>query len=886
VETRKKNIARVLTRHAIQPRNAGSPSQPLDVPISIHSPITCRAPQPVRFGIPLARGVLREAEPLALDRQGQSPSRLQTRPLSHWSDGSIKWLLADFIAEHTKGEFEDGRIRSTFEDHAYPAASIAVHEHPTELVVDTGAAVFHLSRKLLQPIARVVIAGRDALSSSSITVRDTAGTENLPRVTAAVIEERGPIRVTVRLDATVGAQLPIELVTRLDFFAGTGLVCMRIVTRNPRRAQHDGGLWDLGDDGSVYFQDLSYALQLKAPASHVRWTCELGQAPQESAAGHLEIYQDSSGGDNWNCKNHVNREGRVPCKFKGYRVRTPGREEFGGRAHPEVVLLGNGVRVSATISEFWQQFPKAIEADAGTLRIGLFPAKWGDTHELQGGEQKTHIVWLCFDDAGDAEESALDWVHSPIRASVTPECAANSGAFDLFNPAEADGDERLTQLVASAVSGNDSFFAKRETIDEYGWRNYGDTFADHETKYYEGPRPVISHYNNQFDIVYGSFLQYLRTGDRAWVEIFDPLARHVIDVDIYHTEQDRPAYNGGLFWFTDHYKQAHTSTHRTFSRHNCKPGDRSYGGGPGSEHNFTTGLLHYYYWTGDSAAADAVLSLANWVIAMDDGTRNVLGIVDDGPTGLACCSDRGPGRGAGNSVSVLMDAWSLTREDRYLAKADEIIRRTVHPTDDVNSKHLLDVEKHWSYTVCLTSLAKYLEMKAEADQIDFSYAYARASLLHYAEWMADNERPYFDQAEKLEFPTEAWAAQEFRKANVLRLAAKYADPALRERLWRRGMELSDRAWTDLMRFESRTATRAMAVLMVEGTKDCYFRTNGLNPENRKPANTDFGTPVAFATQKQRVLRRLKTPQGIVQAMWRSLRPSAWRRWIRSRTRDG
>ena len=59
------------------------------------------------------------------------------------------------------------------------------------------------------------------------------------------------------------------------------------------------------------------------------------------------------------------------------------------------------------------------------------------------------------------------------------------------------------------------------------------------------------------------------------------------------------------------------------------------------------------------------------------------------------------------------------------------------------------------------------------------------------------ERPYLDQREQLEFPNETWAAQEFRKANVLRLAAAHVEDPLRSRLIRRGEELSRRAWDDL-----------------------------------------------------------------------------------------
>src|SRR5262249_24444970 len=153
-----------------------------------------------------------------------------------------------------------------------------------------------------------------------------------------------------------------------------------------------------------------------------------------------------------------------------------------------------------------------------------------------------------------------------------------------------------------------------------------------------------------------------------------------------HTDADRAAYNGGLFWHTDHYHDAATCTHRGYSAAN-QPAGRPYGGGPCDEHNYTTGLLHFHYLTGDPAARDAVAGRAGWVLRMDAGTAAVFGLVDDGPTGLASCTAQadyhGPGRGCGNSVNALLDGWLATGQRRFLDKAEALIRRCVHPLADV-----------------------------------------------------------------------------------------------------------------------------------------------------------------------------------------------------------
>src|SRR5690606_11178682 len=79
----------------------------------------------------------------------------------------------------------------------------------------------------------------------------------------------------------------------------------------------------------------------------------------------------------------------------------------------------------------------------------------------------------------------------------------------------------------------------------------------------------------------------------------------------------------------------------------------------------------------------------------------------------------------------------------------------------------------------------YHHDKAEQGELDRSYGYAQASLLHYARWMAEHERPYLERRDELEFPTETWVAQELRKADVFFWAALHAEGRERERFLER-----------------------------------------------------------------------------------------------------
>lgn len=857
--------------------------------------------QPIVVGVPCPKGMLRDETAVALiDPAGRDvPSQCEV--LAKWSDGSVQWLLVDFLLPGDIGTEAVFRLRDSGVGVSEPPAApkmpvTIISEAAKEFVIAAGGLRYHINRSRTAPLLSIedpTTAGRE-LGSLRARLTDARGRVHEAVVKRSVSETIGSVRTTVDLEALFPKCRGLRLKCRLCFFADSGLVRVRPTLHNPNRARHRGGLWDLGDAGSILFRDFSLLLDLPGGGSRAVWRSEPGEGVREVADSQVEVYQDSSGGENWRSRNHVNREGRVPCRFRGYREQISGGERHGLRASPTLVLANDKLRAAVAVPEFWEQFPKLMSAEPGQIRVGLWPREWDDLHELQGGEQKTHSVWFRFGvpaQLGDgfhqaekpdlrATADALAWVHAPAAVLPDPRWTAETQALGPFLPAGDDRDPRLQSLLAGAIEGEQSLLARREIIDEYGWRHYGEVYADHENAYYKGVKPVVSHYNNQYDFLYGMLVQWLQSSDPAWFELAAPLARHVIDIDVYHTTKDRAGYNGGLFWHTDHYVDAGTSTHRTYSRANACGRGKLYGGGPSRGHNYNNGLLHYYYLTGDGAAKEAVLGLADWVIKMDDGRGNVLGFLNDRPTGLAASSGqadyRGPERGAGNSLNVLINAWHLSRRAHYLEYAAMLLRRVVHPFDDVDQHDLLDIERRWSYTIFLVAVGRYLDALLELGDRGESYAYARKSLLRYAQWMCENESPYFDRREELEFPTETWAVQELRKANVLRLAACHADSPLREALLNRARSLAGRAWSDFEKFESRSVARALALLLAEGLRDQWFRRHPA-PSFADPwEEYAFGNPEPFVSQRDYARRQLRTISGIIEAVRRIANPKNWR----------
>lgn len=833
---------------------------------------------PFTQGLCLPKGQLIQNDSWQVVGPNQIAWDAQTEVLDRWSDGSVRWLLASFVAAQV------------------PADVVCCHLQPQASATSVSATTIRFNQQSAAYELRIQSAESTQPTEDTIRVqpelKDHEG--NLLEIVSDDIQQEhcGPIRQVFVASAHLQSAPFVTLQLRFEVWPQIGHIEIQTRIRNSRRAIHKGGLWDLGDPGSFLFTELAIRIDREGSASEqTLWkSSQNGTVRTLSSYEHVAITQLGSGGPAWACTNHTMADGRSSCVERGYRVASPAGPLSGHRSEPVVCVTGPDGSLTAAVPEFWQQFPGQISATGNTISVGLFPEISRQTYELQGGEQKTQSVWISTQ-TGDAQLRQLDWVYSPPSAIQSAKWIQSSKVFQWFpgelsptiypNTVIENGDTgRLAGYLYEATTGQHSFDARRQTIDEYGWRNFGDIPADHEQTHYSGSNTIVSHYNNQFDLILGGILNMAASGDAKWRQFFDPMARHVMDIDIYHTDEDRSAFSGGLFWHTDHYVDAHTATHRTYSRINAEGRD-FYGGGPACEHNYTTGLLYYYYLTGNPEAKESVLTLANWVIAMDDGSRTIWGLLDSGPTGIASNTVlddfHGPGRGVGNSINALLDAWLLTLDDRYRTKADELIRRAVHPTQNCDELHLIDAEGHWSYTVCLTALGRYLAVKLEADQQDEMYAYVRDTLVNYGRWMAGHERPSLSEPDKLQYPTEAWAAQDFRKANVLRIAAACCDdPELEAAMRRKADELNDAAWRDLYSFDDRHLTaRCFSIVMTEGLRDVFHRT--CTPEYMPPASVAYPQTnwTMFVPQKQRIKQLAKQPVQLLTAAVRACNPSRW-----------
>lgn len=333
-----------------------------------------RTSEPIQLGIPLAQGYLQDEQPHCLKySDGELVTPFQTRPLSYWPDNSVRWLQVAFPAGLAPNQTRVVELFNEKPCFKYPDSRV---------VPPVQAGESDLSIRIMLP--------NGACRDLEFELKDTLNTPCPVRFEKKwVVVEDGAYFSRRRSEGvfltTAGTHL-VRFFIDIQLFKVGELIRVDAGLHNPRRAVHKGGLWDLGDPGSVYFK--SFSLSVRQMDSRSQWIRpQPGVEPIFSENEALFLHQESSGGENWNSNNHLNRDGVVTTKYRGFRLfRNSEVIDHGYRASPVAGVTGDGSGTCVLLSRFWQNFPSSIKAEKGCLNIGLFPETEMD-YELQGANK-------------------------------------------------------------------------------------------------------------------------------------------------------------------------------------------------------------------------------------------------------------------------------------------------------------------------------------------------------------------------------------------------------------------------------------------------------------------------------------------------------------------
>lgn len=809
-------------------------------PTALTSEFSTRVP--VRFGFPLPRGWTMES----LSGYRLSSSRglvLQSdyRPLSYWPDGTLRWVAVDVLL--TREDLRDGLwLREAMVGSDVEGKSVWGG-------VRIGEEGLVLFRSVEGGVGDTGLKGDIGLK---VRVRGPWGEYQGSGSELGLETRQGRLCIDFASRTTFsvgGLESPIELSITGALWLD-GRVDLSVCICNTNVAEHPGGNWDLGAGGSIQIEDLS--LELKpldlggAGGAKLEKlvVCEEVGGELRVAKESLSLFQASSGGKNWKSRTHMVADGTIPLRFSGYELRLDKLEVRGSRATPYVGLRYGEATLAVAVRRFWENFPVALRCASQGIELGLLPRESGYLHELQGGEQKT-FEFAAYQGGVVLEDRPLECylqfptpvISTAYLESVGAVFGADSSLCSVEGRTDSESSRLYEGLVRQAIEGSDTFFSKREVIDEYGWRNFGDVYADHEAVFHKGNTPLISHLNNQYDCALGFAIQYLRTGDKRWYEQLIDLANHAWDIDTYHTSGDKSSYNRGLFWHTYHYADASTGTHRGYPKsllYEEVMADGAdldslgatgaklkkvygKGGGPAASHTYSTGWMAAYYLTGDERYRKAAINSAEYVMGLEDGSTTRFRWLSSRPTGFATCSSigyYGPGRASSNSIHALLTGYELTMDKKYLDMAVYLMKRCVHPKQDLDSMELLNAELRWFYTMHLQAQCRMIDVLEQVPGQEANLQYAVASLLHYARWMLEHERPVLDHPEQLQYPTETWAAQDVRKWHVLAYASRWCSTREEgEKMMAKAEWFYDYVMKTLDGFETKSLCRPVVLML-------------------------------------------------------------------------
>ena len=791
----------------------------------------------VSFGFPLPAGY--SAEKLAsyeLSGEKGPVEHSKFRPLAHWPDGSIKWVLVDASLSPKEAT---GTLR------------LRTHDSAKQLKPRTSDINLRTVTLVRQGVRITRSAENTKASGIDLRFEVTGpwGEFSLISDTAKLRSSARELYTHFEVDTSfspTGLRYPVEVRLRGKAWRN-GQVDLSCTICNTNPSNHPGGNWDLGENGAVLIENFSVVVT-PTDAQPSNWhdankivVRPAVDATIQTASQSLHLFQASSGGKNWKSPTHVVADGSIPLPFCGYRLKLDDKQVEGLRATPYVALQNGEQTIGIAARRFWENFPCAIRSDGSCIDIALFPKESDYPHELQGGEQKT-FEWAIYDGEIASEDAPLDgYLLNPIPVFSSDYTESTTAVSDVVaSLADSPAGVLYESLINQAIVGNDTFVDKREAIDEYGWRNFGDVYSDHEAVFHKGPSPLIAHLNNQYDCAWGFAIQFLRSGDTRWFEQMIDMANHAWDIDTYHTTQDRHPYNLGMHWHTFHYANASTGTHRGYPKtllveelsaegadldsmgSTGKSLKKVYGkgGGPSASHMYSTGWMLAYYLTGEPRYKEAAINLANYALELEDGAQTRFRLLSSRPTGNATSSSYeyyGPGRASGNAIHVLLTGYELTGEPKYLEMVNYLMRRCVHPDQDLDSLDLLNAELRWFYTMHLQAQCRLIDLLETIPGQEENHKYAVASLLHYARWMLKNERPTLDHPEHLQYPTETWAAQDIRKWHILAYSARWC-PTREE--GSAMMQKADWFYDYVMRtldgFPTKSLCRPVVLLMVCG----------------------------------------------------------------------
>ncbi len=549
---------------ALSPAAPAPPGQATEVPLELCGLVQAwPAGLPLTFGVPLSQGRVFAGQRCEL-HAGSAAKPTQSRILSQWPDGSVRWLLVDTLAPSAAGAAQLNLSAEPTVD-AAPlarpgAAGVQAENSGLRVLFDSGLRIERRDGAAWKSVV-------DGLALTGALADGRALTGGAPQ--GVGIEENGPCRAVIRADIPVADKKGVtHLRCRLRLHVYADQPFIRVVQRLEVVSPE---LPTDGDEAKrmLRLRRLELRLNCVGQAPARRWVHEHDQAWRETSEGGTEIVS-----------------GRRPGHFR--------------------VPLASGT-LAVGIKEFWQTWPRGFRQETGAIVLELLPELSGDP--LPGDEDAWHRIYFWLKDSAyllrsglalrsewllgflpaDAGEPAadaiFDWLEHPPVVRPDP---AHTNATGVLVPFGLKAESTMPDYEALMGKALTAFHADREHFRAYGQINFGDWYG--ESGWSWG--------NNEYDPPYCGYLEFLRGGDPRWTELGAQAARHLADVDTVHPHGFQavhmPGHLGGYL----------------------PPLFRSKIGGTGGipSHTWVEGPVLHYLLTGDEFTRESIRETRGWLL--------------------------------------------------------------------------------------------------------------------------------------------------------------------------------------------------------------------------------------------------------------------------------
>lgn len=608
----------------------------IPLPIHVRDVTGISGPRPVTGGVTLPAGGAPADATFALATTAGAPVPLQTQVLARWPDGSVRWVLLDFIADVPA----NATALFVLTTNARQASAAAVAGQ--RVAPGTGAALLTLADQLTVGLQLTLASG-----AVCAAVADSS-----------TVECEGPVRRTgwVRgaFRAADGGRV---FQFRLRFSTYAGLDRVRIEPLI------------LVDASAGIVQRLRSLELVLTPTTPAREACIGGNPGWSGAAtGSVRLFQ---------------RDDQAYA-FAG----APGA---GGQAPGWAELTTGAGEYAVALRDFWQQWPKSIEVTAGVLKLGLLPAfragdfdhmgPWykhqylfaGDTYRLRTGQARRWDVWV--DGRGDGAALAAA-ANAPAIPAADPAAAIATGVWGEIAPAGAPGMAEFDPWTENLYH---AYCASIRHERDYGAMNWGDWFGERG----------VNWGNHEYDTVAQLLAQFARTGDPQYFLTADAAARHAAEVDVVHHVNADLAEYFNRHWPTPGYPPRPGMVHEhcighvgsfdpvetvreLFVARGIGNSDRPYLclDPFNVAHVWTQGLVKYHFLTGDVFVRETVELIGD----------NLARLVEDGVYDFGI-EDAHFGRAAGWPLLALAGVYELGGDARYLRAMRALVDRALARQD-------------------------------------------------------------------------------------------------------------------------------------------------------------------------------------------------------------